>query len=420
LAWTHAQIGFINVFGTAAGTTFLVGFFRHIGFSELHIAIYGSFMGVAGLFSIFGSWIAQKTGHYRRTVLALYVLAILFLLGGVYMGAFGGGIGAMPVLVICLVALYLFFLYMAPSVLLAWLHGIVGNGGWEKFFSTRMIIGDSAVLATSLAVGACLGAAPKTGSFLSVFTGAALVGMLSVYATGRMPKPSVAEKYPEIRVYLRIITESIRKREIRWLVIIAFLRAFAYGLIMPFQPLFLLEILKLDYSAISYLICLGTVFAIAFYKVWAYLQKRIGNASSLKWTLLLPVIEPFLWAVAKPGAPLTVYLAFALFGLAGVGGMINAGHWPCYVSVMMQFSDERQKPVNVSLYFLAYGIATIVSPQVGGLILSHFNAAPLYFGAGAVMIDGFMVIFIITGLLLIGAMAYAMTGTGRRGANQNA
>lgn len=408
MGWSHAQISFLSVFVTAVGTTFLVGFFRHIGFSEFQISVYGSAIGFACFFCVFGSWFGQRKGHYKRTVMAFFAAAPVLCAIGVFAGAYK----VAPVIVLVIIAFYQLFLYMAIPVLLSWLHGLVGQRDWPRFFSMRMIVSDISMLATVFAVGLFLGESPDTNRFLWMFSVAVILGFFCVPTVKKIPDPVVTESFPEIKTYLKMIVSAMRKKEILKLLIIAFVRSFAYGFIMPFQPLFLLEVLKFGYESISHLICLGTVFSIFFYKVWAYFQKRYGDFRSLKWNLLLSIVEPFLWLIAARSNPTPVYLAFALFGYFGAQGMVNAGFWPSFLGSVFQLSDESQKPVYTSLYYFVFGAATMFAPLIAGGLVQHFNAAPLMVIAGTdYVVDGYRIIFLIAELLLIATMLYAAVGT---------
>ena len=97
-SWAHFHVAFNNIFLTATGLTYMIGYFRKIGFSEIHIGIYGAIIGFAGFTSIFGSWIAQKTNNYKKTVLLLLTASIIFCFLGVFAGYFTGGTagGLMP------------------------------------------------------------------------------------------------------------------------------------------------------------------------------------------------------------------------------------------------------------------------------------------------------------------------------------
>ena len=402
IAWSHGQMGLSMFFSTAAGVTFIVGFFRHIGFTEFQVALYGSAIGFAGFLGMIGSWAAQRSGQYKKTVMLLYGSSAIFCLGGVLTGVFGGHGKIVVVIVLVFMALYQLPLYLGSPVILSWLNNVVGQKEWARFFSTRMAIGDGAVLAASLMVGVLLGEAPSTNDFLLVFTIACLAGLSAIYFMHRTPAPVIMDKFPDFKVYAKKIIEAMRKRETQGLLFVAFLKAFAYGLILPFQPLFLLETLHLKYTQISLLIILSTVASILCYKIWAHFQRRIGNFPTLRWNLGLAIAEPILWLLATAKNPGPVFAAYILFGFNGWQGGVNAGYWTSLTGSFFDLSDEHQKPINLAMYFLVFGIATIIAPLVSGTIVENYN-----FGFA---IDSYRFLFLIAGAILIVTTLYAVFG----------
>jgi hypothetical protein len=416
IGWANFQVAMSSAFFAAVSLAYMIGYFRKIGFNEIHIGIYGAIIGCASLSSIFGSWVAQKTCNYKKTVLAFYILSTLFCLVGVVTGYLTGNSAseAVPYLILSLMMLFQFGLYMATPVLLSWYHNIVGNDGWPRFFSTRMMIGDAAVLITSFIAGAVLGDNPGKGSFLIVFLPAILLGFTGIYFMSMVPGTAVEEAYAGARDYLKTIAEVFKKPPFRSLLIVIFIRNFAYSMIMPFQPVFLLEKLKMDYIRISVLICLGTCASILAYKAWARVQKKYGNDRGLRWNMAASVIDPLLWMAAVQGNEISIYAAFILFGLAGAQGLVNAGYFPCCLGTVLDFAEERLKPIYTSLYYIVYGIATTISPLAGGFLVRHFNALPIQIPWIQVEVDGYRLLFALSAVLL--ALAACLSAFSRKNA----
>ena len=341
--------------------------------------------------------------------------AAVFCLIGVVTGAFAGNSLVIYIIVLVVMALFNIAIHMAGPVMVAWLNSIVGQKGWAGFFSTRMIAGDIAVLLTSLAVGAYLGASPSTNTFVSCFAVACLIGLIGVYCLHRTPDPNITDSFPDLKGYFKKIIEAMRRPEIRGLMLITFIRSFAYGFIVPFQPLFLLESLGLKYTQISYLLAIGTVFSIIFYKVWAHVQRKLGFYPSLKWNFAFFASEPFFWLFSRPGNHVPVYFAYILFGFNGWGGAVNAGYWTSLVGSFFKNSEEHQKPIYMAMYYLVYGIAFISAPLISGGVIHNFSRfSHMLPGLLSVSLDKFRFIFMIAGVLGIIAALYAVIGKSLR------
>ena len=409
MVWSHVHMAIYVIMLSTFDVAFMTGFFLLLGFTELHIAAYGSVMGMAGFLGIFGVWHAQRTGRSKRTVMGLQSSSVVFGTVAVLVGALIPGSSIMPVLVLVLMALYQFGLHTSVPVMLPWYHSLVGEHRWHGFLSTRFIVVDSVMLATTLAVGALLNNAHDTDRFLLVFLVAAAIGMSSMYFMNKIPDLAIAPKILSAKDYIRTLLSAIREKDHRVLLTIALMRSFAYGLVIPFRALFLLEQLSFNYSTISLLIGVSAAFAVVFYKVWAFFQKRFGDFTCLKWNLAMSVLDPFLWLFTTQGNPAPVYIAFVLFGMTGVLGVINAGFWSSYLGVIFQYASEGRKPIYQSLYSLAQGVAVIVAPIVSGIVIQHFNRMPLLlFNAFPEGVDGFRVVFAAAGVLLCATALFAL------------
>ena len=124
--------------------------------------------------------------------------------------------------------------------------------------------------------------------------------------------------------------------------------------------------------------------------------------------MALSVFEPFLWVFAEAKTPFPVILSYALFGINGHQGMVNAGYWPSLLGTFFINSEEHEKPINMSMYYLVAGFANIIAPLISGLII--YNSVRVSFQATEtlfVSLDSYRLIFIISGLLLIAAALYA-------------
>ncbi len=399
--WAHFQVGFLNIFLGATGTTYMIAYFHSIGFSKTLIGIYGSVVGLASLVSLLGSWVAQKAGTYKKIAHMLLILAAAFCTAGVVVAYLFRGSAVVQYVVLLLMAFYQVGLYMVTPVILSWYHNVVGNGRWADFYSTRMIVGDMSLLSIYLLMGLFLGISSQAISFVCVFIVSALFGLISNLFMNKIPDSVVSEVQPTVKTYAKVIIEAFKRPILRNLLIVIILRSFAYSLVMPFQSLYLLERLGVDYGLLSLLTVLGACASVAAYKFWARLQKRIGNSNCLKLTLMFSIIDPVLWFTASQGHIAGIYVAFIFFGVAGAQGIVNAGYITSATGMIFDYSDGYSKPVYASLYYLAFGAPALVAPLLGGLILENFSASGgplLLFGFS---MDGYRWLFVLTALLLI-------------------
>lgn len=398
----HMQGVFYNVFLTATGLVYMVGYFRKIGFTEVQIGVYGSAIGFACFSNILGSWLVQKIGDYKKTVFIFIVSAISFCIGGVIIGYLisNAGFEAAPYVVLLLMMLYQLCLYMTAPILLSWYHHIVGSTRWQSFFSTRMMLGDAAVLLTNLIVGSVLSSHLQKLSFVCIFILAGFFALINVYFLNKIPNIAVGREHFSSKTYFETIKAIVRHPIIKFLLILMLVRTFAYSAMLPFQTVFLLEKLQFDYGRISILVIIGTAASILAYKPWALLQKRWGNKRCILLNTILAIADPVLWFFACQNNSAGIYIAFALFGLAGGQGLVNAGYLTSALGMILEHSTQRSKPVNTSLFYMVIGLSSMTAPLLGGYIVERFNSTQIYVQILGVNIDGYRFLFALAAVLI--------------------
>lgn len=403
IGWSHFQMINNCIFFTLTGLAFIVGYFRQIGFSEIHIGVYGGLIGLAGLFNIVGSWIAQKSGNLKKIYIRFFNISIAFCLAGIVLSYIFSPItnNIIPIIILIIMFLWqVFFAITIPS-LLSWLNHIVGNSNWGNFFSTRMMIGDISVIVASFAVGIFLGNSPTKLKFLIIFLVAIIFGLLSNYCMSRVPDAILEVETISVKNYLKVIRNIFKEQRFKFLFLLIFLRAFAYSLIIPFQPLFILERLEMDYAKIAILINLSAISSIVTYKFWARIQTRLGNYEGLKWCTIVSVFAPFLWALSSPNNTWPIYIATLIVGLSSLQGLVGAGYYTSCIGMIFKHADTKHKPIYTSLYFFITGIASTISPVIGGALVDHFNRVPLILPLPNIEIDGYRFSFLVSGIILV-------------------
>lgn len=404
--WSHLQMVSNCVFAAATAVAFIIGYLRKIGFNEIQIAMYGVIIGIAGLFNILGAWVSLGSGNLKKVYLWIMSSSVVFCLMGMIISFFSSPIrnNITPLIILFFFLLWQILNYMGIPALLSWLNNIVGTAGWSGFFSTRMMVSDISIFTTSMIAGILLGGDPKPSKFLLIFLISSLFVMLSIFFMSRVPNAVVEYKAVSARSFFQIFKRAIRRRVFKYLLILIFIRAFAYGIIMPFQPVFLLEKLHMDYTMIALLTNISMIFAIISYKFWARIQNKFGNFTGLKWTVILSILTPFLWMVTSPGFTPAVYVAFMLVGFAGYSGIAGAGNYTSCIGMLFEHANEEDKPICTSLYFFATGLAATISPAIGGILLKYFNANPFSIPLFKIEVDGYRLIFGIAGIILFATL----------------
>ena len=128
---------------------------------EIYIGIFGGMIGYSNLFSLFGSWLVEGVKNIKKlyfTVGAIFVVSFYF---GVILGYFAIPLNKNNIIIIFFL---LFLSYISFSIIiqtvLPWLHSLTGSKKWGRFYSTRMMVGESICLIASYGFGRYLGKNP--------------------------------------------------------------------------------------------------------------------------------------------------------------------------------------------------------------------------------------------------------------------
>ena len=412
--WTHFQIASVSVFATATAVQYLTGYFLQLGYSEMQMAAYGSAVGFSAFFTILTPLLVGRMRCYKRATLSLYIFAIAaFAMGAVL--AFllrNAAFSAAPYIVIAFLLLWQIGMAMVAPALLSLLHGIVGNGRWPSFYGTRSAISGIASLVISMAAGLYVGQSPAIEHFLVVLMFGTAFGLINIICVSRFPAVEVKEAVPRLSDYFKNLWCVLRDSKFIRVLITLLVRTFSYGLIFAFQTKYLIEELSMSYRAVYIWSAIGLGCATIGYKISSYLQNKIGNTATFRLCLFLIIVDPLLWLFATPNSLLPIYISLAVFGLGGVMGIVNAAYLTSHVGVVFDIATEENKSVYMSWTCLARGAAMVVSPLIGGLLISRFAAGSLKVPFADFSFGGYQIIFAVMTVLFVITALFSLTYKG--------
>lgn len=403
MKWAHLQMANWSVFITTTTGFILIGYVRQLGFNEVQIGILGGLIGFSGLFNLIGSWLVEgvKKINYLYASAAIFCVASFF--SGIILGYFSYPLDNDYIIGLILFILFLSFLSFAITVsaLLPWLHNLVGEKKWGSFFGTRLVIGDIAGFITSFVIGKYLGENPSFLNFIIVFSVVSIFGFLAVFIMLKTPSAvDKGSKSLNIHFYLKLIKKSLCKKGFRIFLIMQFFRAFGFGIIFPFLTLYLLEEIILDYFQIAIFTNISMVFAIIGYKFWGYIQEKYSNYTALKWTGILSCLIMIFFIFNTRHNYYLLYVAFILGGQQ-MWGVLNAGYFTSSVAIAFEYSDGMNKSVYNSLYFFIIGLASSISPVIGGFIIRYFNKLNLNINLLFVQLTSLRLLFLISIIFIL-------------------
>jgi MFS family permease len=204
--------------------------------------------------------------------------------------------------------------------------------------------------------------------FLVVFLTSLLLSLGDVALLARIPEPaSLAANRKTMR--LGDLAEPLRDRPfLRYLAFI-FLFQFCMTLSTSFTPLYLIRYLQFDYKVISIASVITNLFMIAATRPWGRIDGRMHPHKILQICGFLTASELLLYAFLNSQTAFLIYLAPILAGIGGSG--FNAFVFTYRYELM----PEQNRTVYESVYCGALGLAVLLGPVAGGLVMGRL---PLY------------------------------------------
>jgi len=157
---------------------------------------------------------------------------------------------------------------------------------------------------------------------------------------------------------------------------------------VPLEPLWMVDVLHIDYAEAS--LVLGTVVyaaSIAGYYLWARLLKRINSFTLLALVVFVFAGRYVALALARGGA--------GLIPMSILSGLSNAGWDLVPLFCLLDLSDARSFTLAVGMHYTLFGIRGTIGPTLGTLLYSSgVPLATLFLGIAAVIaVGGFLMLW---------------------------
>lgn len=322
-------------------------------------------MVVGGLIQLAAPWLLAKAGSYRRWVVLCAVLQSLFFLP-LLVGAI---VGRMPI-----VAAY-------AAISLYWATGMAGGPAWNNWATTliparirsaymgrRTRLAQLGLLAGFVLGGVTLQFGATLNyllpAFALVFLGAAAARTISCFCLSKQSEP-VAPAAESLAWNPRSLWQCLTvDGSARLLVYLVAVQA-AVQISGPYFTPYMLRELQLSYAQYVVLLSAAYIAKVAFLPWFGRLAKH-GGPQRLLWIGGMAIVPcSTFWIFTDDFFTLILIQAFS--GMA----------WAAYELAMalMFFGAipaSRRVPL-LTLYNLAYAVATLVGSLVGGYLLSHLQ-----------------------------------------------
>lgn len=386
---------------TAHGGVAFAGYASALGAGELAFGLLNALPVLAGLLQLYVSYLASKTGKYKR----------LFLIGGVVQRFSWIVIAFIPfifpveesrlfvlVVMVTLAAMGGSFAVISHMTLMSSVIPIEIRG---RYVTTRQRVSTAAALLFGLVIALLLDNVPGFLGYTIVFGLGGIAGLIDILMYIRVDFSGIPHKPGGFSLKEGIRTCFTTKKMRNYLIFWTFW-CFAINLNGPFFNKYAVDVLQLSYITI---IIFGQMAAqtITFLIVtrWGVFLDRYGSVPMMLISSIGSTTIALVWLFAMPG----VWWPLLVFNI--LGGVFWCANDACMVNMQLSHTPEKGRPTALAIFAVFTSIATATGLILGGALFEMFSPimASLEWTIFGTNLDHFKVVFcigIVTRYIVIG------------------
>ena len=313
----------------------------------------------------------------------------------------------------------LFALYAVSFVILQltnpaainWIMSLVPDEGRGKYYGRR----DSFMLATSTFFSISMGfvldffkqTSPGTGFFI-IYLLVLVFAILNFYFLSKIKEPRVQIRYykdaytgrkiPAGANFKQIFIVPFLDEKFRKIIGMASLWQFSVMIAIAYFAIYQVNVLKLDYSFMTFCIMLQTVTMVIFARVWGKFADRRNWFVTLRIAIMLLSLCHVCWFFIFHSV---IYLVPFMYIL---GGVCWSGINMAFFNIPYKYSPQKGKTIFLSLYGAILGVVSLGASLVGALFVKTLGFFTLnIFGLA---FTSMQLLFLFSGAMMIGVAFY--------------
>jgi len=409
LAYSTIDGALSAVMGSLAGGMFLMGYaIKILKADPAQIGMLAALPMLANLVQIFGSIIIEKTGKKKALCfLSVFMSRILWVLIILLPFAIFAPLADMRIWVlVAVIGASSVFGSIGGVSWLAWMSDLVPDNIRGSYFGKRNMIASAAGMVVILLGGRFITMWEKKFSesdpygFIILFVAGLISGLLAVAFLLRIPEPErTGEKTSafDLKIFLRPLRDS------NFLTLTLFVSAWIFGvqIAAPFYGVYMIDILKVDFSSITIFGTFATFATLLMMKIWGPISDKLGNKPVIIVSGLVLVAVPFVWILAVPGAYyVPVMLAHMLTGAFMAGAGLSQ------FNILIKLSPREGRSVYLALFSAITGIFGAVSPVLGGALSNMMKNVS--FSVSGYSVSNLHIIFLISAGIQAATMVFIL------------
>ncbi|MBL7170456.1 MAG: MFS transporter [Candidatus Omnitrophica bacterium] len=360
------------VMGSLAGGIFLMGFALKILKAEpQQIGILASLPMFANLVQIFGSYIIEKTGRKKGlcffSVLASRILWILIIM--LPMAIFSPLSDWRIWVLVAVIALSSLFGSLSGIAWMAWMSDLVPGEIRGTYFGRRNMIASACGMVFILLGGKFLTmwetrfSEANPFGFILLFAIGLIAGLVAAWFLSRIPEAESAEKKDSGGFDFSLFFRPLKDRNFLNLILFVSAWMFAIQIAAPFYGVFMIENLKIDFTAITIFGTFATFATLFMMKIWGPISDKLGNKPVIIVSGWVLIAVPFIWILALPG---NYYMPILTAHI--LSGAFMAGAALSQFNILIKLSPAEGRSVYLALFAAITGLVGAIAPIVGGAL----------------------------------------------------
>ncbi|MBN1621821.1 MAG: MFS transporter [Endomicrobiales bacterium] len=392
-----------SIMGSLVGGIFLTGFaIKILKAQPQQIGVLAALPMLANLVQIFGSYIIEKTGKRRSLCLLsiigsriLWIIIIMLPLkifetiGDFRVWALVGVIGLSGL-----------FGSLAGVAWLSWMSELVPENIRGSYFGKRNMIASFCGMVFILLGGKflTLWESKHSGSnpfgFIILFGLGLIAGLIAIWFLFLIPEVEGKAGNKEDSFDFLVFVKPLKDRNFLTLIVFVSVWMFAIQIAAPFYGVFMIENLKINFSAITVFGTFATFATLVMMKIWGPISDKLGNKPVIIVSGWVLILVPFIWIVAVPER-----YYFPILTAHILSGAFMAGATLSQFNILIKLSPQEGRSVYFALFAAITGSFGALAPIIGGSVSQLFSK--LSFQVMNYNVSGLHFIFLISSVLQI-------------------
>jgi MFS family permease len=367
----------------SSAVSFNAAFSLRLGASNSDIGLLSSIPALLAIIVSFPAGRFLQNLQHRKPwligSLAIYRGSFIFVVLLPFLAGTGLPLGPISVWILVLIGIPAYFFNIGFTALFA---DVINEDRRAAVYSARQILFNAAVSIMIFLMGRWLKTAPFPLNYQAMFTFGIITSFISIYYLAKMnikdhPKPEVTPPPASLLGEMKKIrTALVENAGFGQIVRNTFLQSFMLWMAAPLYILYFVKTLKADESWLGLNGTIVSVVTIFAYMIWRRWMGKLGEATTLKITIVLSSIYPLLVGLSPS---LTIIL-----GAGAISGFTNAGVNMAHFNTLLKVMPGHSRAEYTAYWTILMNSGAFIAPLIGVQVANWLGITPTLIVCGII------------------------------------